>query len=230
MKENKQCWRKHVNFVCLLFKNDLNHLFNSPYDETQQCTHSLVIKHINKLSSLYCGIYKYGTVHANFNIIKVRYNSQVSNSVHEYNFDIEKSMRYQKINYNNYYTKYSDESVDSNKNDMHFEIITSCTIIRTALHRLRQHYSVINDLLASFDDYCTLDEESRSYASEIFIPIDCTDTSTSQLTTSSMPITVLLEDTVCQLLSENAVVFEDSQQKIFDHTEVAITTAYPNDC
>ena len=60
----------------------------------------------------------------------------------------------------------------------------------------------------------------RSCESEVFIPIDCTDTVTSQLTTSSKPITVLLEDTVCQLFSENAIVFEDSQQRIFDHTEV----------
>ena len=52
VKENEQCWRKHVNIVCLLFKNDLNHLFNSAYDEvqiTQQCTRSLVIDYVNKL-------------------------------------------------------------------------------------------------------------------------------------------------------------------------------------
>ena len=72
----------------------------------------------------------------------------------------------------------------------------------------------------SCDDYCTLGEEIRNCASEVFIPIDCTDTATSQLITSSMPITVLLEDTMCQLFSENAIVFEDSQQRIFDHTEV----------
>ena len=65
--------------------------------------------------------------------------------------------------------------------------------------------------------------------SEIFIPIDCTDTSTSQLTTSSMPVPVLLQDTVCQLFSENAIVFEDSQQRIFDHTEVTSYTLCTND-
>ena len=89
-------------------------------------------------------------------------------------------------------------------------------MIHTALHRLTS-YLIINKFLASFD-------ESRNCTSEIFIPIDCTDTSTSQLTTSSMPITILLEDTVCQLLSGNATVFEDCQQRIFDHTEV---TGYP---
>ena len=131
VKENKQCWRKHVNSICLLFKNDLNHPFNSPYDEiqiTQQCTCGLVIKHA---ISLFFGVYKYGTVHANFNMIKVRNSSQVSDPVYGYDFHIEKNTRKQKINYNNYYIKYSDESADGNKNDMHFEITTSLAIMHT---------------------------------------------------------------------------------------------------
>ena len=211
VKENK-----HVNSVCLLFKNDLNY----PYDEvqiTQQCICGLVIKHA---ISLFFGVYKYGTVPANFNMIEVRNSSQVSDPLYGYDFHIEKNTRKQKINYNNYYTKYSDETVDGNKNDMYFEITTSLAIMHTALHRLRQHYSVINKFIGSFDDYCTLGEESRSCASEVFTPIECTDTSTSQLTTSSMPVTVLLEDTLYRLFSENAIVFEDSQQRISDHTEV----------
>ena len=99
----------------------------------------------------------------------------------------------------------------------------SSAMIHTALHRLTSYW-IINKFIATFDDYFILCEESRSCTSEVFIPIDCTDTSTSQLTTSSMPITVLLQDTVCQLFSENTIVFEDSQQRIFDHTEV---TGYP---
>ena len=215
VKDNKQCWRKHVTSLCLFVKKDLYCPFHSPfllcltYDDevqiTQQYTCGLVIKHRTELSNLYFSIYKYGTVHGNFNMIKIRNDLQgcrVTNSVYGF-----------------------DESVVDSKNDTYCEITSSSAMIHTALHILAL-YSIINKPLASSDDYYTLaiGEESRSCASEIFIPIDCTDTSTSQLTTSSMPITVLLEDTVCQLFSENALVFEDSQQRIFDYTEV---TGYP---
>ena len=93
--------------------------------------------------------------------------------------------------------------------------LCACTGLHTT-YRLR-HFSVSNKFLASFDDeYCTLGEESRSCSSEGFTPIDCSDTSTSQLTT--MSITVLLEDTMYRLFSQNTVVFENSQRK--SHTEV----------
>ena len=96
-------------------------------------------------------------------------------------------------------------------------------MLHTTLYSYRlSPFSISNTLqLASFDDeYCTLGEESKSCASEVFNPVDCTDVSTSQLTTSSMPITVLLEDTVYRLFSENTVVFEDCQQTVSHHTEV----------
>ena len=241
MKKNEQSWGKRVNSVCLLVKNDLNCSFHSPLtciclihnDEartTQQYTHGLVIKHRIELSSLYFGVYNYGTVHVNFNMIKISNNRQGhrigdSESLYGLDFYIKKNVRKSKNQKIDYYKKHLDESVADKKNDTHYKTITSCpAIMCTGLHttyRLR-HFSVSNKFLASFDEeYCTLGEESRSCSSEGFTPIDCSDTSTSQLTT--MPITVLLEDTVYRLFSPNTVVFEDYQQRI-SHTEVAIYT------
>ena len=164
---------------------------------------------------------------ANFNIINIRNNRQgcrISDpeSVYGFDFYTEKNVRKNKSQKIDYYKKYLDGSVADKKNDTHCKIITSCpAIMRTGLHtsyRLR-HFSVSNKFLASFDEeYCTLGVESRSCSSEGFTPIDCSDTSTSQLTT--MPITVLLEDTVHQLFSLNTVVIEDSQQRISHHAEV----------
>ena len=98
-----------------------------------------------------------------------------------------------------------------------------CYNVYTTLHSYRLSPFLISNALqlASFDDeYCTLGEESKSCTSEVSNPVDCSDTSTSQLTTSSVPITVLLEDTVYRLFSENTVVFEDCQQTVSHHTEV----------
>ena len=129
-----------------------------------------------------------------------------------------------------YCKKYLDESVADKKNDTHFKIITSCSaIMRTGLHTSYRlgHFSVSDKFLASFDEeYCTLGEESRSCSSEGFTPIDCSDTSTSHLTT--MPITVLLEDTVHRLFSLNTVVIEDSQWSISHHAKVAIHIVFYN--
>ena len=235
VKENEQSWGKHVNSVCLLVKNDLNCSLHSPltlyliYDDevqiTQQYTHGLVIKHRIELSSPYFGIYNYGTVHVNFNMIKISNNRQyckISDLVFGFDFYTEKNARKSKNPKIDYCKKYLDESVADKRNDTHCKTITSCpAIMCTGLHttyRLR-HFSVSNKFLASFDEeYCTLGEESRSCSSEGFTPIDCSDTSTSQLTT--MPITVLLEDTMYRLFSQHMVVFEDSQRRISHHTEV----------
>ena len=235
VKENEQSWGKYVNSVCILVKNDLNCPFHSPLtlyliynDEvqiTQQHTHSLVIKYRIELSSPYFGVYNYGTVHVNFNMIKISNNRQgcrISDSVYEFDLYMEKNVRKSKNQKIDYCKKYLDENVADKKNDAHCKIITSCpAIMRTGLYtsyRLRP-FSISNKFLASFnEEYCTLGEESRSCSSEGFTPIDCSDTSTSQLTT--MPITVLLEDTVHQLFSQNTVVIEDSQWSISHHAEV----------
>ena len=236
VKENEQSWGKHVNSVCLLVKNDLNCPFHSlltlylNHDDkvhiTQQYTHGLVIKHRIELNSPYFGVFNYGTVHANFNMIRIsnRQGHRISDSesVHGFDFYTEKNVRKNKSQKIDYCKKYLDEGVADKKNDIHCKIITSCpAIMHTGLYtsyRLR-HFSVSDKFLASFnEEYCTVGEESRSCSSEGFTPIDCSDTSTSQLTT--MPITVLLEDTVYRLFSLNTVVIEDSQQRISHHAEV----------
>ena len=147
VKDNKQCWRKHVTSLCLLVKKDLYCPFHSPfplclmYDDevqiTQQYTCGLVIKHRTELSNLYFSICKYGTVHGNFNMIKIRNDRQgcrVTNSVYGFDLYIEESTT--KHNIELYYTRYSDESVDDSKNDTHCEITSSSAMIHTALHRL----------------------------------------------------------------------------------------------
>ena len=237
VKENEQSWRKHVNSVCLLVKNDLNCPFHSPltlyliYNDKVQITlqhiHGLVIKHRTELSSPYFGVFNYESVYVNFCMIKISNNRQghrISDSESVYGFDFytEKNLKRSKNLKIDYCKKYLDENVADKKNDTHYKIITSCpAIMRTGLYtsyRLRP-FSISDKFLASFnEEYCTLGEESRSCSSEGFTPIDCSDTSTSQLTT--MPITVLLEDTVYRLFSQNTVVFEDSQSRLCHHTEV----------
>ena len=238
VKENEQSWEK---LICLLVKNDLNCTFRSLltmhliYDDevqiTQQHKHGVVIKHRIELSSpyVYFDVYNYGTVHANFNMIKISNNRQGcrisdSESVYRFDFYTEKNVRKNKSQKIDYCKKYSHESVANDKNSIHCKIITSCpAIMRTGLYtsyRLRP-FCISNKFLASFNEgYCTLGEESRSCSSEGFTPIHCSDTSTSELTT--IPITVLLEDTVYRLFSQNTVVFEDSQSRLCHHTEVHI--------
>ena len=231
-KENEHFWEK---LICLLVKNDLNCPFHSPltlyliYNDEVQITlqhiHGLVIKHRTELSSPYFSVFNYETVYVN--LIKISNNRQghrISDSELVYGFDFytEKNLRKSKNQKIDYCKKFLDENVADKKNDTHCKIITSCpAIMPTGLHtsyRLRP-FSISNKFLASFDEeYCTLGEESRSYSSEGFTPIDCSDTSTSQLTT--MPITILLEDTVYRLFSQNTVVFEDSQSRLCHHTEV----------
>lgn len=102
---------------------------------------------------------------------------------------------------------------------------TSLAIACTALHRLRP-YSAGNEFLASFDEHCTLGEESSSCTFELSTSINSTDfsnTSTSNLQHASFstPIHVLLEDTMHHLSIQHTVFTEDILLKTSHHIKVS---------
>ena len=114
------------------------------------------------------------------------------------------------------------KSLDQNTDD---KITASFAITCTTLHRLRPHCAG-NEFLASFDEQCTLGEDSSSCTDELSTSISSTDfsnTSTSHLHYMSLltPVHVLLEDTMHQLSIQNTVFTEDVLLKTSHHMKVS---------